>query len=254
MAITATTGSAASTTVAAASLALPSFNLTAGQDVYVAIALGSTSSSVTSITDTKGNVYSIVLANNGTSVRSELWKSRGVAAQTTNVITINVSPNCNIAGAAEEYAGVSNIGNTGNDSATSNVYPRGQVVTQDGNNWIIMAHSHVCASGDTNTASLGTKRQFSIPAATAVGVALFDNTSVGIVTLRTMGVLNNARNWASVGVELRSGGSAISYADYATITAPSLQTAKDFRVKNVNMPNVYPNTPLSIGGSYGYVS
>src|SRR5882672_1951907 len=47
-----TTGSAANdSTGAATSKALPSFNLTAGQDVVVAVALGSTSSSVTSITD-----------------------------------------------------------------------------------------------------------------------------------------------------------------------------------------------------------
>jgi hypothetical protein len=254
MAISATTGSAASTTSAAASLALGAFNLTAGQDVYVAVALDSTSSSVTSITDTKGNTYSQINAVNGTGMRTELWASRGVAAQTSNIITVNVSPNCNIAAAAEEYAGVSALGNnaTASDSST---YPRSEVLDQDGNNWVVAALGFACVSGDTQTAQNGTSRQASIPAATAVGVALYDSTMITVGTLVEMTRLSNSRNWASAASELRSGGAAIPAVDYAATAAPSLQQAADIRFLRDLDPTFCTNwSPPSGGGpNWGFV-
>lgn len=235
MAITRTTGSAASTTVPAASLALPSFNLTAGQNVYVKVGLDSTASAVTSITDTKGNAYSFVVAVNGTGVRVEWWKSVSVGVQAANVITINVSPNCNIEGEAEEYAAVSSEGVTATASGSS-IYPRIEVATQDGNNFVLGGFSFACVSGDTLTAQNGTEVRKSIPAATAVGGALYDNTQVGNGTLVNMGLISTSRQWAAAGLELRSGEADIGYSSYASTTAPSLQQAKDVRFLRVLAP------------------
>jgi hypothetical protein len=211
--------------------------LTATQDVYVAVALDSTASSVTSITDTKGNSYTLDKAQNGTGVRTEIWKSHSVGVQLTNIITINVSPNCNIAGAAEEYAGVSASGNTGSTTG-STIYPDANVTTQEGGNFVAGAIGFACVSGDTLTAQLGTSERSSIPAATAVGVALYDNTMTvnGIVRVQTK--ISTARQWAVAIVELRGTGLvAVTAVDYATTAAAALAVSRDTRFLLTNMPS-----------------
>lgn len=237
MAIAATAGGSGSTTVAAASKALSSFNITSGRDIYCAVALDSTASSVSSITNSLGSdTWSLVAAKNGTGIRVELWKCHVTGNQTSNVITINVSPNCNIAGAAEEYSGVNSAGNTASDAVASDANIRIGVATQDGNNFVVGALGFACVSGDTLTALLGTSRQSSIPAATAAAAALYDNTQLADGTVRDMTRISTARNWAAVGLELRSGGAAITVVDYAATSAPSLQVAQDFRYLQVRMP------------------
>lgn len=223
MAISATTGSAANS-ASAASLAAPSFTLTAGQGVLVVVALGSTSSSVSSITDTKGNVYTSIGASNGTGIRVEVWKSLSVGAQAANIITANISPNTDLAIAAEEYAGINSIGNTGSSSDTiSNM--AAQALTQDTSSFVLAGFAFAAQSGDTLTAVLGTSRQSSIPAATRSAVALYDITAPTIATARDVTRLSTARNWAAFAVELRSGVTGQVANDYASAaTAPSGQT------------------------------
>ena len=252
MAISATTGSAASTTAAAASKALPSFNTTSGQDAYCAVALDSTSSSVTSILNSLGaDAWSLVTAKNGTGVRIELWKCHFTSSQTGNVITINVSPNCNIAGAAEMYAGVSSLGNTDAESG-SDTYPNEPVATQDGNNFVIAAIGFACQSGDTLSAQIGTSRQSSIPAATAVGVAIYDDTMIGkgIVVCETE--ISTARNWATVGLELRSGGAAIAYKENPAANMVALQAVADARFLRVTEP--VPDQSAGGASNSGFVA
>jgi hypothetical protein len=383
MAISATTGAAANdSSGSATSKALPSFNTTIGQDIVVAVALGSTSSSVTSITDTKGNTYTLKKAQNGTGVRTELWQSRNVGAQTSNIITVHFSPATTVAIAAEEYAGTANgsfsplsrsgwsipfvdstfsgsflgpnvldgtpstlwssantafpheiqldmgspqtfslieyqsrsdaadfglwltfdvyvstdgvtwgspiasptgtdigaagafevfdLGSsytkrylrfvihtaTGNNTAScgelfvgspasapsqntdgvadSGTYLHGGVVTEESGNFAVGAMGFVCASGDTLTAVLGTSRQSSIPAATAVGVALYDNSMLVDGTPEVMTRISTSRQWAVATLELRSlGASAITAADYAAVSAAALQVPRDVRYLNV---------------------
>lgn len=225
MAIVVTTGAAANSSVAVASKALGSFNLTALQTVVVAIALGSTSSSISTVTDTKGNTYVKQAAQNGTGIRIEIWTSLSVAVQTSNIITANITGgNTTIALAAEEYAGVTAIGNNGvinGGSSSINMYEN-NVLTTQASNFVVGALGFTCVSGDTLTAVLGTSRQSSIPAATAVGIALYDNTSVLNCIIPVAARISTARNWATAAVELKSGGtanSAISYAAGATAPA-----------------------------------
>lgn len=256
MAITATTGSAANS-ASAASLALPSFNLTAGQGVIVAVVLGSISSSVTSITDTKGNTYALVVAKNQTNVRIEIWKSLSVGVQVANIITINVSPNTTLAGAAEEYAGISSLGNTGTNGNAGTVNMEVSVVTQDGSNFAVGAFGFAAQSGDTLTALLGTSRQSSIPAATRPGVALYDLSSVVDATITDMARISASREWATAGVELRSGGAAVTATDYGGATVASLDAARDIRYLHVTEPlfeqtQTYPPTPGA--DNFGFVA
>lgn len=236
MAISATIGAAASTTAAAASKALGAFTLTVGQDVYVFVGLDSTATAVTSITDTAGNTYTFVGAKDGTGVRIECWKSVGVAAQVANVITVNVSPNSNIAPAAEEYAGVSAAGNTASDAVASDRNPVLGNDAQDGNNFVAFGIAFPCQSGDTLAALLGTERQKSIPAATAVGVALYDVTSVSNATLRALARISAARGWAAFALELRSGGGDNLPDGYPVGDAPALNGDKDTKYLNVKWP------------------
>jgi len=244
MAITVTTGSAANS-ASAASLALPSFNLTAGQDVVVAVSLGSTSSSVTSITDTKGNTYTQKSAVNGSGIRTEIWASHAVGVQVGNIITINVSPNTTIAGAAEEYAGVSSYGNTGTGSGTDQ-HMQGSAATQDKSNFVLCAMGFVAQSGDTLTAVIGTSRQSSIPAATRVGIALYDNTMITQGTIRDYARISTARNWAVATVELRSGSGNQTPGNESGSTVAALQVAKDIRY--ISAPE-----PLFAGGVTGQI-
>lgn len=245
MAIAATAGGAGSTTAAAALKALASFTLTVGRNVYVVVGLDSTATSVTSITDTKGNSYTLVRAKNGTGVRVELWRSLSVGAQVANIITINVSPNSNIAGGAEEYSGVSSQGNQADAAVASDANPILSDATQDGANVVIYGIAFPCVSGDTLTAVLGTERQKSIPAATAVGVALYDNTSVSDATIQALGRISTTRGWAMVAVELRSGGAAVTLVDYAATVAPALAADRDIRYLGFKMP---PGGGESSGG------
>ena len=204
MAIAATAGGSGSTTVAATSKALSAFSVTTGRKVVVAVALDDTTKSVTSITDTAGNTYVSVGAINGTGVRTEIWRSTTTASNGTNVVTINVSGACNIAGAAEEYSGATNYGNTGTSTGNSRTLGV-TALTQDGGSYVTGALGFACVSGDTLTALLGTSRQSSIPAATAVGVALYDNTVSFIATVETLTRISTARQWAAHSLELRSG-------------------------------------------------
>jgi len=101
-------GSAASTTSPAASLALPSWTIAEGNTIEVAISIDDPTKSISTVTDTRGNVYRLKKAQNGTGVRTELWVAYGIAAQASNIITITPTASVNIAGAAEEYSNVQN--------------------------------------------------------------------------------------------------------------------------------------------------
>lgn len=209
MAISATTGSAGNA-AAANTLALPSFNLTAGQDVIAAIVFDDTSKIVNSVTDTKGNTYVLLATLNGSGLRMELWGSHNVAVQTSNIITFNLSGAVNSAGAAEEYASVTAEGNVASAQGTD-MNPFLRVVTQEANNFQVSVFGFAAQSGDTLTANVGTSRQSSIPAATRPGIALYDNTSLLQCQLPCYTRISTSRNWVAAGVELRlTGGAAIT--------------------------------------------
>lgn len=206
MAITATTGTA-STSASASSLALSSFNLTAGQDVIVGAVFDDITKTVTGVADTKGNTYTLQTALNGTGIRIEVWASHNVGVQTSNIITITLSGAANIAGAAEEYANVTAEGNVGSNQGTD-MNPYQLVTIQEGNNFQVTVIGFAAQSGDTLTANLGTSRQSSIPAATRPGIALYDNTSIACAKVPCYTRISTSRNWVTAGVELRLTGSA----------------------------------------------
>lgn len=264
MAISRTGGVSANNSAAVTSLALPSYTTTTGRIVVVAIALGATTSSVSSISSSAG-VYSgwtlRASINGGASdIRTEIWTAT-VTTGAATVFTVNITGACTVAAALEEYSGVSSFGNTGSNSATSDSNPRQSIITQDGNNFIAVAMGFACQSGDTINADLGTSVRSSVPAATAVGIYFFDNTAVADETLRALGFLSTARDWATAGVELRSGGAAITVVDYAAISAPAATGQPTWQTGHPNFSYLHFLDPLFAQGSssagtsnYGFVA
>lgn len=208
MAIGYSTGGAANSGTAVASLAFTSFIATVGHVVVVAVAIGSTTSGVTSITDTKGNAYTQKVAFNGSGIRIELWASTTSVAGSGNVITVNLSPAVVVAGAWADYTGVASFGNSGT-AAGSNWFAAARATVQENGNYMLAGIAFACQSGDTLTAFEGTSRQTSVPAATAAGVGLTDLAStITAAQIEVSDRISNSRNWAVAIVELRAAGAA----------------------------------------------
>ena len=148
------------------------------------------------------------------------------------------------------------------------------MLTQDANNVVIASIAFACTSGDTQSVQNGTQRLASIPAATAAAIVFDDNSDLPSLSLRVQIGLSASRNWATVGLELRSGGSATPLVDYASTAAADMQTHQDFRFISDQMPLIagsisefglspvsFPNgsvsvaysvTMLAIGGTPAY--
>jgi hypothetical protein len=224
MSISATQGNATNNSGSVSSLAFASLTTVSGRDIIFVITLGSTSSSVSSISNSAGTYSGVALvaASNGTGVRVEVWKAHVVTGAAT-VFTVNITGGAtSLSIQQEEYSGVSSIGNSSTASGSSFDIRAGNVLTQDSTNIVVAGLGFACQSGDTLTAQFGGERQKSIPAATAVGGCLQDHTTVLIGTVAVMTQINNSRNWAAVAVELRSGITANAAADYAATTSPAL--------------------------------
>ena len=84
------TGSNATATTTLAP-SIVSGSMTAGQTIAVAIAIATTTASISSITDNLGNTYTRrSFVQNGSGVRTELWTAATVAGH-CNTVTITVS-------------------------------------------------------------------------------------------------------------------------------------------------------------------
>lgn len=249
MAIAPTVGGAANSGASAvASLASPSITTTTGRDVVVKVVLGSTTSSVSSISTSAGSYtgWTTRVTKNGTGIRIETWTAH-VATGAATVFTANIAggnTTCDIL--VEEYSGVGSFGNTGSNSGFE-YNPNVQVIGQDASSYVVAGFGIVNASGDTFTITAGTTRQTTVPAASGVGGNLSDTTAVADETFVVMTRLNAQRQWASTGVELIASGSAPNtIVDYpATGSAATLQASGDVRYLNVLEPAPYALAPTS---------
>lgn len=250
MAIAAQGGNASNNSGSVTSLALSSYTTTTGRYVVIVVVLGSTSSSVSSISSSAGTYsWTVSASTNGTGVRVEVWTSP-VTVGAATVFTINISGATSVEGSLEEYSGVGSIGHTSSQSGTTlNMIDFG-VLTQDGNNFVVTGFGFACQSGDTFSAQVGNQRQSSIPAATAVGGALYDNTEPLDGTFGNATKLSTSRNWASASIELRtSGGAAITAGAYGGATVAALQAARDARYLRCLEPLFSQQTPIQNVGS-----
>ena len=241
-----------------ASQATSALSTTTGNDVVVTVALGSTTSSVSSITPSAGSYTSWTLqsSKNGSGIRVEVWTAH-VTTGASTIFTVNIAGgNTTCAVCVEQYSGVNSWGNTGSASGSA-VNIDGTTNTQQASDWIVGGMAFACQSGDTLTATAGTSRQSTIPAATSVGIALYDQTAVMDETMRLQSRISASRNWAFAAVEMLSGGSAATAGAYGGTTIASLQAARDVRYLHCLEPlfaqnQNYPPTPGA--NNYGFVA
>lgn len=218
------------------SLALPAYTPTAGRDILIAVSLGSTASSVSSITSSSGTYGTPTLraSINGTGIRIEWWSIHVITSGASNVFTINITGGAaKMAATFNEWSGITSFGNTNTASGADSVM-RASVTSQDGSNTVLMAAGFACLAGDVWATSAGTTQNSILPNATAVSSTLTYGQSVPSgVTFGAMVIMSPPRNWAAAAVELRSGSPAAGSLDYAATTAPSIQQDRDVRYLNI---------------------
>jgi hypothetical protein len=253
MAIAYVTGAKASNTSAGSALTLPSFAAAIHDTILVAVALANTSASVSAITDTALNTYTLQAAiSNVGNIRVELWAATNVAANATNVVAIAVTGGTSlIAAVAGQWSGPASpyIGNTATATGSS-FTPTISALTQDGGNFFIGALAFVSVSTLTVAASEGISRQSVIPTVTSVGIALVDSgTSNGIGTVPAGAILSLTEQWAAAGLELRTASGTCPYADYASVLPIPITAFEVFAVTPGLNTYLEPlrDEPLNIG-------
>ena len=192
-----------------------------GNTIVAVCALGSTSSSITSITD-GGSAWALrAFANNGTAVRSEIWSTTAGGSVASTLFTINISGGTPTACALEEYAGVLSLGATTTSEATSGTASAG-LVTQNANNYVVAGLGANSYFGYFATS--GTIEQLAVltsnPGNNYVEMALCDNTAATATSVACTSVSSPAP-WAAPALELRSA-AAVSPPGISAVTSSSV--------------------------------
>jgi hypothetical protein len=213
-----------STASAPTSLAI-GYSSSSGNTVVVTCALGNTTSSISSITDS-GSAWSLrASVNNGTAVRSEIWSTAAGGSVASKSFVVNLAGGTPASCALEEYAGVQAIGNTSTAQAVSGSWSA-SLKTQDPNNYIVAGLGANSYYG--YTAQGGTILQQG--GLTANGgnnyaeTALCDGTAAAAGTVSCASITSSAP-WAAPALELRTGGPASSPPPATSIPAISAVTA-----------------------------
>ena len=190
-----------STTATSLSIAYHSSN---SNTVVAVCALGNTTSSISSITDS-GSVWALrAFVSNGTAVRTEIWSTSAGASVASTSFTIKISGGTPASCALEEYAGVLNLGATAINQATSGTMSVG-LTTQDTNNYVVAglgANSYYGYSL-TNGAIRQVGGLTSNPGNNYVEMDLCDNTATTATSVTCSSVSGSAA-WAIPALELRS--------------------------------------------------
>lgn len=186
------------------------FNCQANDVIVVTVEIRTTTTSVSSITDTIGNTYTVaksVAINNGTSCRIEEWWVISTGSNTANAITVNISVSGRFTICAESYSGVVSIGNT-NTSTGSSTAPAITLTTQDTNNWIALGVSAQGLPTLTATAPNVVQQTTTITGgATSSDVRGGEGDAGAFATAGSNTVtftLGASGAWAAAGIELRS--------------------------------------------------
>jgi hypothetical protein len=244
-----------SNAVAATTLVLSSVGaVVAGQYTFVAVAIATTTATISAITDNLGNIYSQrSWLQNAAGVRTELWAAPVTFPGSINTLTITVSPASLMAACVVAYAGISALGNIETAGGTGTMLVD-SLTTQDAYNWNVAAFGFVCASGDTLTATLGAIRErYLVPALTSVGCALIYATYSGPGLSILTATLSASRAWAVAGVELRTNTSFGGFNDIPA-APPNVPLASSVQIGSVAIylePPFNASAPIAASGSSG---
>jgi hypothetical protein len=120
---------------AAGSLSI-TYNSGSGNTMVAVCALGNTTSSISSITDS-GSAWALrAYVTNGTAVRSEIWSTGAGGSVASKTFTISMSGGSPVSCALEEYSGVLAIGITATNEATAGSMSV-SLITQDPNDYVV---------------------------------------------------------------------------------------------------------------------
>jgi hypothetical protein len=107
-----------------------------GNTIVAVCALGKTSASISSITDS-GSTWALrAYASNGTAVRSEIWSTSAGGSVASTSFTINIAGGAPASCALEEYSGVQIIGTTATSEGTSGTISV-SLTTLEANDYIV---------------------------------------------------------------------------------------------------------------------
>jgi hypothetical protein len=108
-----------------------------GNTIVAVCALGKTSSSISSITDSGSTWAFRAYASSGTAVRSEIWSTGAGGSVASTSFTINIAGGAPASCALEEYSGVQIIGTTATSEGTSGTISV-SLTTQEANDYIVV--------------------------------------------------------------------------------------------------------------------
>ena len=193
---------------AAASALTLAYTSSTGNTLVAACALGITSSSISSIRDSGGSVWSLrAFVNNGTAVRSEIWSTGAGGSIASTSLTINISGGSPVSCSVEEYSGVAGIGITSTNTGTSGTWSAG-LITEDPNDYLVAGLGANSYYGYTVIS--GAARQLAgltgNPGPNYTEMALCDQPAALPAAVACTSVSGTAP-WAALALELRSGAS-----------------------------------------------
>ncbi len=210
----------------------------AGNTVVVVVAIRTTTSTVSSITDTGGSTYTFRKAvNNGTVARVEMWSTNAGASTSSTSVTINLGATSKFVGCVFEYTGVLGLGNCNTNTGSSTTPTIVNTIAQV-SGFIVAGFA---AQGTaTFSANVGTLRASAVTAGGAAGTnaggALNDNTSAAqsytaVTNTVTLSVTNA---WAAVSMDLQGTAPAGDLVQAAVALPAAATTA----VNTFAIPNV----------------
>jgi alpha-L-arabinofuranosidase len=205
------------------SLSIP-YSSSSGNTVVATCALGSTSSSISSITD-NGSAWALrAFANNGAAVRSEIWSTAAGGSIASKSFTIAISGGTPASCALEEYSGVSGLGPTATSYGVTGTWGVA-LTTQDPNDYVVAGLGANSYYGYYATAGAIWQQSglTSNPGSNYVETALCDNTAATATTVSCTSVSSPVA-WAAVALELRPGATVSQPPVITKVTASSITT------------------------------
>jgi hypothetical protein len=198
-------GGAHNNTGANNSAASLSINYTShNNNTIVAVcALGSASSSISSITDSGSTWTFQAGVSSGTAVRSEIWSTGAGGSVASTSFTVNISGGVPASCALEEYSGVRGIGSAATNQATSGTTSV-SLTTQTANGYIVAGlgmnsyYGYFVTSGTMRQAGGLTQNGGS----NYVEMALCDNTAATATSV-TCSSISGPAAWAAAALALR---------------------------------------------------
>lgn len=175
-----------------------------GSDIVVFGSNDSGGLNVTSVSDSQGNSYSLVIRLAGT-LRVECWEAHSTthALTTSDSVTLNHGNNAGVDWriGVSAYSNVNAVGTNNTKSQTSTT-PTISLTTQDANNFVVVGFMNFAGSPGTITANTGSLRVTAVVSPS--GMAVADNTAASATSVTVTVNSTASQPFDMIAVELRS--------------------------------------------------